>query len=266
MDAPGRAGIPRPPAVSTKRPACMTAIRSASEATTPRSCVTSRSAMPNSRQSSGRSAIISACTVTSSAVVGSSANSSARARRQCKRDCDALAHAAREFVRVLARACRTASGRCTQSSIAPRFGSAPRRRVIPRRARATSASWSPMRRCGVRLPLGILEYEADAAPREPRPLASPRAEQLHAVEAHGTRGPAIRREQARAGVQELALAGTGLADDCDALACQRSTGRRRRPRGPVARAAKSTVSARTSSRAVTGPSDRGRRAGRRPGS
>ncbi|TLY68514.1 MAG: hypothetical protein E6K45_03210 [Gammaproteobacteria bacterium] len=54
----------------------MTLTRSAMPATTPGSCVISTRANPRSRLSSARSARICACTVTSSAVVGSSAMSS----------------------------------------------------------------------------------------------------------------------------------------------------------------------------------------------
>ena len=53
----------------------MTAARSQSCATTGRSCVTSSSASPKSRQSESSSSRIWACTITSSAVVGSSATS-----------------------------------------------------------------------------------------------------------------------------------------------------------------------------------------------
>ena len=60
---------------STISPAYMTAARSQSCATTGRSCVTSSSASPKSRQSASSSSRICACTITSSAVVGSSATS-----------------------------------------------------------------------------------------------------------------------------------------------------------------------------------------------
>ena len=58
------------------RPAYMTAISSAISATTPRSWVMMTTPMPSSPCSSAMSSRICACTVTSSAVVGSSAISS----------------------------------------------------------------------------------------------------------------------------------------------------------------------------------------------
>ena len=61
---------------STIRPAYMTATSSTISATTPRSCVISRIAIPSRSRSSFISSRICACTVTSSAVVGSSAISS----------------------------------------------------------------------------------------------------------------------------------------------------------------------------------------------
>ena len=62
---------------STIRPAYMTITRSAISATTPRSWVTSTIEEPNSLAQPRSSSRICACTVTSSAVVGSSAMSSA---------------------------------------------------------------------------------------------------------------------------------------------------------------------------------------------
>ena len=56
--------------------------------------------MPNSRLRSRISRSTCACTVTSSAVVGSSAMSSLRPRGERHRDHRALAHAAREVVRI----------------------------------------------------------------------------------------------------------------------------------------------------------------------
>ena len=58
---------------SATRPAYITTLRSHSCATTGRSCVTRSSASPSSRQSASSSSRICACTITSSAVVGSSA-------------------------------------------------------------------------------------------------------------------------------------------------------------------------------------------------
>ena len=74
-----------------------------------------------------------------------------------------------------------------------------------------------MRRCGVRLPLASWNTKPMPRPRT-RGRAVGAVQQLEAVESHGTRRPAVRREQPGAGEQELALAGAGLADDCEPLA------------------------------------------------
>ena len=74
--APGRRTPSLVDAVSTIRPAYITAMSSAISATTPRSCVMITIAIPSSRCRRSSSARICACTVTSSAVVGSSAISS----------------------------------------------------------------------------------------------------------------------------------------------------------------------------------------------
>ncbi len=85
---------------STIRPRCITITRSARSATTPMSWVISR--MPASMRSrrSRTSLRISACTVTSSAVVGSSAMSSVGSQRQRLGDHRPLPLAARQLVRV----------------------------------------------------------------------------------------------------------------------------------------------------------------------
>ena len=67
----------RTPPASATLPMYITATRSAISAITPRSCVISRIAMPKSRCSAFISSRICAWMVTSSAVVGSSAMSSA---------------------------------------------------------------------------------------------------------------------------------------------------------------------------------------------
>ena len=88
-------------ACSATRPAYITSTSLQSSATTPRSCVMNIIAMPCSCCSFRRSSRICACTVTSSAVVGSSAIKHLRAARERHRDHDALAHAARELMRIL---------------------------------------------------------------------------------------------------------------------------------------------------------------------
>ena len=79
----------------------MTSTRSASSATTPRSCVISTTDEPVSRRSVRIRSRIWAWIVTSSAVVGSSAISTSRVARERHRDHHPLAHAARELVRVV---------------------------------------------------------------------------------------------------------------------------------------------------------------------
>ena len=84
------------------RPAYMTITEFAVSATTPRSCVTRMTPMSNSRFTSSISSMICACTVTSSAVVGSSQIRIDGVVHERHRDHRALAHAARELVRVVA--------------------------------------------------------------------------------------------------------------------------------------------------------------------
>ena len=75
-----------------------------SRRTTPRLCVIRSTLIPSSSRSSAISSRICAWIVTSSAVVGSSAISSSGSRQQRHRDHHALAHAARELVRVVVEA------------------------------------------------------------------------------------------------------------------------------------------------------------------
>ena len=91
-----------PAPYSMIRPAYMTMTEFAVSATTPRSWVTRITPMSNSRLTSSISSRICACTVTSSAVVGSSQIRIDRVVDERHRDHRALAHAARELVRVVA--------------------------------------------------------------------------------------------------------------------------------------------------------------------
>ena len=86
---------------SISRPDFMSATRSAISATTPISWVISRMATPNSLFSSRISSRIWAWTVTSSAVVGSSAISTLGRQDERHRDHHPLSHAAGELVRIL---------------------------------------------------------------------------------------------------------------------------------------------------------------------
>ena len=75
---------------STTRPACMTGSRSVFSATTARSWLISNSPSPSDRRTSRTISSTSAWTVTSSALVGSSARSSSDLSATCDRDRDAL--------------------------------------------------------------------------------------------------------------------------------------------------------------------------------
>ena len=99
----------------------MTASRSASAEITPRSWVIISTARPRSRRSRSSSRRMPACTVTSSAVVGSSAMSSFGSHGQRRGDRDALPHAAGELVRVAAPAPGAGRG-CGPRPAAPRPG------------------------------------------------------------------------------------------------------------------------------------------------
>ena len=87
-------------------PAYMTATRSQASATIPRLWVISSSAVSKFSRRSARMPRICASTITSSAVVGSSAITSFGFEHERQGDHDPLAHAARELVRVLLEAGR----------------------------------------------------------------------------------------------------------------------------------------------------------------
>ena len=136
---------------STMRPAYITAMRSASAATTPRSCVTSTRAMPRlvaQLREQRHHLRLHGDVERSRRFVR---EQHARARDQRERDGDALAHAAGQLVRIA----RKRAGRVRQAH-ASEHGHCGALRIarvdVPGRAMATSTSWSPIRRCGVRLP------------------------------------------------------------------------------------------------------------------
>ena len=132
-------------------PAYITAIRSAMSATTPRSWVTRIIAGVRSRRAArGCCSRICAWIVTSSAVVGSSAISTLGVARERHRDHHALAHAARELVRVGVERARAPAG-CRRA------------RAARSRARAPAASGSVL----VRLDL-LDDLVADLADRVQR--------------------------------------------------------------------------------------------------
>jgi hypothetical protein len=240
----------------------MTAIRSASAATTPRSCVTISSAIPNSLHREASSAMISACTVTSSAVVGSSAN---RMRGFAIRP-SAIATRCRippESSCGYCASSRPAPGSRTRPSMATASSSATLRRT-PLAVIVTSASWSPIDRCGVRLP--DASWNTKPMPR-PRTLPVACASPSSSRPSKRTDPPALPLAASRP-VQ--ARSSWLLPEPDSPTIARRSRGATARSTPSTARIAgspvKSTRSPRTSRSALTGPSDRGRRAGCRPGS
>ena len=96
--------------ISTILPAYITWMWSQCSATTPRSCVMMTTAALNSSFSRSIRSRICACTVTSSAVVGSSAISRSGFSDERHRDHRPLPHAAGELVRVLRRPARRGGG------------------------------------------------------------------------------------------------------------------------------------------------------------
>ena len=145
-DACGRAKMSRVEACSTIRPAYMTATRSTSRATTPRSCVTQTTAIPVSACSVSTSSRICCWIVTSSAVVGSSAIEHARRGRERHRDHHPLQHPARELVRD--RSSRRAPGRGGRPGRAPRACGRARPRPRTPCARRVSTICVPTRSSG----------------------------------------------------------------------------------------------------------------------
>ena len=82
------------------RPSFITMIRSARSAATPRSCVTNRMPLPSCSRRSSRRSRMRRWTVTSRALVGSSAMSSRGCNGERRGDQHALAHAAGQLVRI----------------------------------------------------------------------------------------------------------------------------------------------------------------------
>ena len=166
---------------STIRPSCITSTRSAMSATTPMSWVISR--MPASMRSrrSRISLRISACTVTSSAVVGSSAISSSGSQRQRLGDHRPLPLAAGQLVRVgvdaplRARGSRPASS-SSMARCRAAFG------AIAWWLRSISAIWNPMVYTGFSAVIGSWKMTETSLPRIDRsdrgsmPTSSPAVE------------------------------------------------------------------------------------------
>ena len=171
----------------------------------PRRCCSSRSVSSTWR-----------CTITSSAVTGSSAISRLGIERQRERDADALAHAAGELVRIVAlaaadraRPCRTAR-RCAPahagSACSRRARPAPRRSARrpdrPDRARSSRFAARRRSRATARRAFSASSIGAD---RGLRTAIAPPAT------------PGVARHHADDGARQRGLAAAGFADEPDDL-------------------------------------------------
>ena len=160
-------------ASSTLRPAYMTMTRSAMSATTPRLCVTSTIAVPNSSRTSRIRSRMPAWIVTSSAVVGSSAISIFGSHAS------AIAITTRwrippESWCGYSSTRRAAAGMCTSwSSSTARLRAA--RRETPRCRRTASPIWSPTVKTGLRELIGSWKTYAISRPRTRRSRRAPNA-------------------------------------------------------------------------------------------
>ena len=136
-------------AVSTIRPAYMTATRSVRPATTPRSWLTMTMAMPRSRCSRCSRSRICRWTVTSRAVVASSVIRRSGSHESAIGDHHPLAHASGQLVGDTAGAFSAGSGRPTDASSSTARSRAPTARQ-PQMLRASpSVSCRPMRTTGL---------------------------------------------------------------------------------------------------------------------
>ena len=178
-------------ASSATRPAYSTTARSHSSRTTPRSWVMSSSAMPRSRTSDRSRSRICAWTVTSSAVVGSSAMSSSRLAGERHGDHHPLAHATRQLVGVALATSR------------PDRADPPREQLVHPSARGRrdrpSGSEAPPRparrrgRAGSSAVSGSWKIIATCSPRTRRYSASGRPDELPAGEADAALDRLVRR-------------------------------------------------------------------------
>jgi hypothetical protein len=166
----GERRIDRTGPCSTMRPAYITATRSAVSAMTPRSCVMSSRPIPNSCFISRSRSSICACTVTSSAVVGSSAMTSGG------RQASATANMTRcrmppeswcgkSSTRRSASTIRTARSRANGALPCLAAGG---QAVDPER----SAIWSPTRMTGLSAAIGSWKTKPMPAPRTVRMASS----------------------------------------------------------------------------------------------
>ncbi len=204
-------------AFSTSRPPYITAISSVCPATTPRSWVTRITDMLRSRRCTSMRSRICACTVTSSAVVGSSANSSVGPHAKRDGDHHPLAHAAGQLVRVLPEASR----RLGDLDVAEQpLGGLHRLVALHPEVR--------LQRLGdlladlhqrVQRRHRVLEDHRHLLAPDVAHLLGGEADQLLALEAHRSRAlDRLAAEQSHDRTCEHRLAGPRLADDAERLA------------------------------------------------
>ena len=228
----GRTAPPRR-ASSMVRPAYMTTTRSAMSATTPRSCVMSRTAVPISARRLRSTSRMPAWMVTSSAVVGSSATSS-RGRQATA-------------IAIITRCRMPPESWCGYSPHPPRRQRDAdeleqldaRRRAAARRAcrwcrRSTSPICRPTVSTGLSEVIGSWKTYAMSRPRTSRSARLGEAEQ-RACRRRSTAPVtvALRRQQPGQRHRGDALAAAGLADQREHLPLGHVERRARRPRAPA---------------------------------
>ena len=218
-DAAGRGRARRPAPARRSRPAYMTTPRSHSCATTGRSCVTRTSASPSSRQSASSSSRICACTITSSAVVGSSAISTFGLHES------AIAIAARWRIPPDSscgkRPARAARDPDRLEQLAASRAARPRRARVPCSSIASTIC-APTVRTGFSAFIAPWKTIAMSTQRcgPDRRLAA--REHVLALEQHAARGARGRRQEPHDRERRRRLAAAGLADEPEPLAAARA--------------------------------------------
>ena len=195
-----------------------------------------------------------ACTVTSSAVVGSSANSSLGPQASAIGDDDPLAHAAGELVRVLAEAALAVRGCRPTRSKRERGVDFACEALMSRLTCSDSVIWRPIFMTGLREVMGSWNTIAISVPHSSRYRRLGHADELaRPRSAHCRCARRCAGQQAHDRPGEHRLAGARLADDAERVAAVE--GERHvvdRPsqaaRGAEARSARSDTSSRRSRR------------------
>ena len=259
-------------ALSTICPAYITSTRCATSATTPRSCVIRTSAMPRSRCRRSSRASICACTVTSSAVVGSSAIS--------RRGLQAIAIASMtRWLMPPESWCGKTSRRRSASAISTSFSScsarARRARRDPPSCRPiVSISWKATVNDGLRLVIGSWKIIAISPPSSDRRSRSPmrcRSRPANASRSARTRPGASIRPRTASAVTLLpepdspTMPTTSPAPTEKLTSLAACTGASGGPKSTERRSTSSSGAAATSSCSalMSSASGRARRAGRR---